>query len=143
MSTKQRGLRPVLRAAGLFATFTLLGACSGAGGETASVRSAVVSGLIASQDGLTQAQVHTFKADVQGTWAMAYDPAAPPGCTAGGLWGAPDGPAITEPACLGYLLVRRKSRWAVAASGIPGTFVPPKDAPKGIGDPSRLLYLAP
>ncbi len=122
----------------------LVGSWGCAGGGTAenpAVRAAVVSGLVAATDGVSREQATTFQGEIQGIWAIAYDPADPPGCQPGGLWGAPEGPAIAANPCFSYLLMRRKNRWAVLSSGIPGTFVPPDNAPKSLGDPSTFVYL--
>lgn len=114
--------------------------CLGLGGNSSSVRTAVVAGLVASGGGgITTHQAATFKADIRNSWAIAYDPADPPGCSPGGLWG----PHLPPRPCTAYVLVRRKNRWAVIGAGQPGAFVPPERSPKNLGDPSRLVYLAP
>ena len=135
-----------LRSLGVALLLLLLAAssCGRSGGESTSVRTAVIAGLVASGGGgITTSQAATFEGDIRSRWAIAYDPADPPGCTPGSLWGAPDGPPIPEQPCGCYVLVRRKSRWAVSASGRPGSLVPPEDAPADLGDPARLIYLAP
>jgi hypothetical protein len=125
-----------------FAAMGLLIGCGGGSqGESSAVRAAVVSGLVAHTDNVSLQQATTFQVEIQGTWAIAYDPADPPGCTAGGLWGAPDGPAIAASPCTAFVLTRRKARWTVLGSGPPGTFDPPKGAPKLLGDPTKLIYL--
>lgn len=119
-------------------------ACLGPRGEVSSIRTAVVAGLVASGGGgITTHQAATFQADIRGSWAIAYDPADPLGCRPGGLWGTRDAPSLSERPCVAYVLVRRKSRWAVIAAGQPGAFVPPERAPEDLGNPSRLVYLAP
>lgn len=121
-----------------------LAGCGLAGGEASSVRTAVIAGLVASGGGgITTHQAATFQGDIRNSWAIAYDPADPPGCTPGGLWGESGTPPIAARPCTAYVLVRRKSRWAVTAAGQPGSFVPPQLAPKDLGEPSRLVYLAP
>jgi len=119
-------------------------ACLRPAGDSSSIRTAVVAGLVASGGGaITTHQAATFQGDIRGYWAIAYDPADPPGCTAGGLWGLKNSPTVPERPCTAYVLIRRKSRWAVTAAGKPGTFVPPELSPKDLGNPSRLVYLAP
>ena len=121
-----------------------LGACFFGSGDSSSVRSSVIAGLVASSGGgVTTHQAATFQSDIRRNWAIAYDPADPPGCTSGGLWGLQDTPAIPEEPCTAYVLIRRKSRWAVTAAGVPGSFVAPELAPKDLGDETRLVYLAP
>lgn len=83
-----------------------------------------------------------FQIDLRNAWAVAFDPASPPGCTPGGLWGSPDAAAIPEHPCTAYVLSRRKGGWSVVAHGLPGTFAPPADAPKDLGSPGRLAWLA-
>ncbi len=100
-----------------------------------------MSGLVASSDGISLQQATTFKGEIHGLWAIVYDLAEPPGCSAGGLWGAPDGPAVPEKPCKAFVLMRRKSRWTVLSSGIPGSFVPPEEAPKALGDTDNLAYM--
>lgn len=110
---------------------------------SSSIRAAIAAGLVASADGPTAAQAQMFRADIRGSWAATYDPADPPGCEPGGLWGAPDGPAIPNSPCAIWVLVRRKNRWMVSSHGLPGRFDPPAGSPKDLGDPGRLVYLAP
>jgi hypothetical protein len=130
---------------GLLGLATLtLSSCLRPGGDSSSVRTAVVAGLVASGGGgISTRQAATFQGDIRGSWAIAYDPADPPGCAAGGLWTLKGAPTVPERPCMAYVLIRRKSRWAVIAAGRPGSFVPPELAPKGLGNPSRLVYLAP
>jgi len=130
---------------GLLALGTIAqAACLSPGGDSSSIRTAVTAGLVASGGGgITTHQVATFQADIRASWAIAYDPADPPGCRPGGLWGGSQDPSIPERPCLAYVLVRRKSRWAVIAAGQPGAFVPPERAPSDLGNPARLVYLAP
>jgi len=123
------------------ALLVLAGCGGGSQAGNASVRAAVVSGLIANIEGVSLEQVTTFQGEILGNWAIAYDPGEPPGCTAGGLWGEPKGPAIADVPCQAYLLVRRKARWTVLSFGIPGAFVPPEDAPEAMGDPDKLVFL--
>lgn len=135
-------MRPCCALFGLLVTAAALAGCSGGGStSSASARAAVASGIVASGGGVGLDQAQTFLCEVQGNWAIAYDPASPPGCSPGGLWGAPDGPPIAENPCDAYLLLRRKNRWALLSSGRPGTFIPPEDAPKRLGDPGGLIYL--
>ncbi len=110
--------------------------------DTAAVRSAVSTGLIAGHAGLTAEQVRTFRADVRGSWAVVYDPGHPLGCEPGGLWGAPDGPALPAAPCTAWVLVRQKNRWVVHSHGQIGDFDPPQGSPKDLGDPASLVYLA-
>jgi hypothetical protein len=118
-------------------------ACLSPGGDSSSVRTAVIAGLVASGGGgITTHQAATFQGDIRSAWAIAYDPADPPGCSPGGLWSTEGGPSLPERPCTAYVLVRRKSRWAVIAAGQPGSFVPPERAPADLGNPSRLVYLA-
>ena len=125
-------------------TVSAVGGCFADPGDSSSVRTAVVAGLVASSGkGVSANQAATFQGDIRGSWAIAYDPADPPGCTPGGLWGLEGTPQIPARACTAYVLIRRKSRWAVTAVGTPGSFVAPEHAPNILGDPSRLIYLAP
>lgn len=119
----------------------LMGCGGGSSPDPVAVRAAVVSGLVASSDGISLQQATTFKAEIRGLWAIAYDLADPPGCTAGGLWGAPEGPPVAPTPCTAFLLMRRKARWTVLSTGTPGSFVPPEDAPRSLGDPDKLTYL--
>jgi len=112
----------------------------GPGQDAEALRAGVSAGLLASSS-LSLQQVSTFQAHVQNPWAVAYDPADPPGCVPGGVWGEPSGPPIAEAPCKAYVLHRRKSRWALVGSGWPGSFVPPDGAPKSLGAPDDLHYL--
>ena len=119
-------------------------AFSGCGtADSSSIRAAVAAGLVAGPDAPGAAQTRMFKADIRSGWAVAYDPASPPGCEPGGLWGEPDGPALPEAPCTTWVLVRRKNRWMVSAHGRVGSFDPPAESPKDLGDPTRLVYLSP
>jgi hypothetical protein len=115
----------------------------GPGGDGTAVRTAVATGLVASQTNVSLEQAGTFPAHLDGNWAVAYDPAQPPGCVPGGLWDDAGSPAIPESPCRAWVLVRQKNRWAVLSTGIPGAFTPTSDTPKGLGDPNLLVYLAP
>ncbi len=111
-------------------------------GDTSAVRASVATGLVAGHDGLTSEQVRTFTSDVRGGWAAVYDPGDPLGCTPGGLWGAPLGPALPEAPCTAWVLQRQKSRWVIHSHGLIGDFDAPDGSPKDLGDPARLVYLA-
>ena len=109
----------------------------------ASVRSAVALGLIAAEGNrLTMDQVHTFSAHLGDTWAVAYDPAVPAGCTPGGLTNNTPG-GLPERPCFVYVMHRRKSTWELKAKGHPGGLTLPADVPQKLGDRSKLEYLAP
>ena len=83
-------------------------------------------------------QIRTFAADVRAGWAVAYDPADPPGCNPGGLIG---GGAAPSKACTAYLLQRSRTRWEVVSKGIPGSLPIPDGVPEGLGQASRLSWL--
>lgn len=98
-------------------------------------REAIATGLLAGAGGkLSADEIRTFSADVRGRWAVAYDPASPPGCTAGGLWGPPKGPPLPAQPCGAYVLVQEKNRWRLVVHGVPGAFTPPDDAPTSLGE---------
>lgn len=124
----------------VLALSAVLGCGSGPGQDAEAHRASVMSGLLASSS-LSAEQASTFQVHVDNPWAVAYDPADPPGCAPGGGWGAPEGAPIPERPCMAYVLHRRKARWVVLATGWPGTFVPPHNAPKELGAPSALQYL--
>ena len=142
--TPSSGLALATRCLCVAAACLFLGCSAGAGSESAPVRSAVIAGLVATAGGaLTSDQIATFRADIQDPWAVVYDPADPPGCVPGGLWASASSPGIPELPCKAYLMERRKARWTLRASGSPGKLQVPDEAPKELGSPSRLVYLAP
>jgi hypothetical protein len=118
-----------------------LAACGPA--DTSSIRGAIVAGLVAGHDGPSPTQASMFRADIRAGWAIAYDPADPPGCEPGGLWDAPEGSAVPANPCTCWVMVRRKNQWIVSSHGLPGTFAPSQESPKDLGDPDRLVYLSP
>ena len=118
----------------LFAAMVVLIGCDGESRSDHSVRAAIVTGLVAATEGVSLQQATTFQGEIQGSWAIAYDPADPPGCTSGGLWGAPLGPEIAATPCNAFVLMRRKARWTVVGSGSPGTFVPPEAVCQGLSE---------
>lgn len=138
-----------LRTIALPLFFLLLGAsvlssCISSERRESVIRTSVIAGLVASGGGkITVAEATTYRADIQSSWAVAYDPARPPACVPGGLWGDSSGPPTPDRPCNAFVLERRKSRWVVVASGLVGSFVPPSGAPVSLGEPSRLQYLAP
>ena len=123
----------------------LIASCVAACGptDTSSVRGAIVAGLVAGHDGPSPTQARMFRVDIQSGWAVAYDPADPPGCEPGGLWDAPEGAPVPAKPCVCWVLVRRKNQWNISAHGLPGTFAPPRESPKDLGDPDRLVFLSP
>lgn len=122
---------------------SILTAASCTDAARATTREAVATGLLAGSGGSLEAdEIRTFQAEVAGDWAIAYDPVSPPGCTPGGLWGAPSGPALPASPCAAYVLKLEKNRWRLVGSGTPGTFAPPPDAPKGLGEAEKLSFLA-
>ena len=123
---------------------SLLSSCFSSERRESVVRTSVIAGLVASGGGtITVAQATTYKADIRSSWTIAYDPARPPACIPGGLWGDSSGPPTPDRPCNAFVLERRKNRWVVVASGVIGSFVPPSGAPVSLGEPSRLQYLAP
>ena len=104
----------------LVAAGCLAAACPANQAADASVRAAVAQGLIASEGArITLDQVHTFSAHLGDTWAVAYDPAVPAGCTPGGLSSATPGGLPAKP-CYAYVLHRQKNTWKLHAKGYPG-----------------------
>lgn len=85
---------------------------------------------------LSQAQVSTFQAEVRSSWAVAYDPAVPAGCTPGGLQSA-----VGERPCRAYVLERIKTAWKLRAVGVPGSMDLPAGVPGDLGLPENLQYL--
>lgn len=107
-------------------------------GSGVSHESGVMASLAANAN-ITQAEASTYKADVRNGWAVAYDPAEPPGCVPGGL--ASGGPPIAERPCRAYVLERLKMTWKLRAVGFPGSVEVPDGAPGDLGAQERLEYL--
>lgn len=109
-------------------------------GSGPSYASGVMASLAANAN-LSQAQVSTFQADVRSKWAVAYDPAVPPGCTPGGVGDGVSAAAIGDRPCKAFVLERLKTAWMLRAVGTPGQMALPEGLPKDLGDPGRLRYL--
>jgi hypothetical protein len=128
-----------LAIASLLGILLSLGACGESAESRAVVRRSIVAGLLAGSGGALHAdQVATFQLDLRGNWAVAYDPADPPGCSPGGLVGTPDGPPIPERPCSAYILHRRKTRWDLELRGVPGALRVPEGVPEELGSPGAL-----
>ncbi|MCO4768480.1 MAG: hypothetical protein KDA24_00510 [Deltaproteobacteria bacterium] len=100
-----------------------------------------MSASLSANAGLSQAQVSTFHADVRSKWAVAYDPAVPPGCAPGGLGTGTQAPPIAERPCKAFVLERLKTSWLLRAVGTPGQLSLPESTPTDLGHPDRLSYL--
>ena len=125
--------------------FSLVVALVGAGCPVSNQGSGVghaagVIGALGSAANLSADLLSTFQADVRSEWAVAYDPAAPPGCVAGGLRTAAGAAPPVRP-CRAYLLERVNLTWTLRAVGMPGAIEVPRNAPSDLGDPARLGYL--
>jgi len=117
--------------------FSLIGCTPSA--DTGAQRRALIQGLSMGVDGLTLQQIRTFQLDLQGEWAVAFDPADPPGCVPGGLRVVAES---TASPCTAFVLNRNGNRWDVVGHGIPGQFAVPARAPQHLGDADRLAWLA-
>jgi len=131
----RRGTTTILLIAGLG-----LGCAGSNQGSGASYASGVMASL-ATNANLSHAQVSTFQADVRSKWAVAYDPAVPPGCTPGGVGDGVSASAIGERPCKVFVLERLKTAWTLRAVGTPGQVALPEGMPADLGDPRRLRYL--
>lgn len=114
----------------------LLAGCSGANQGSGATHKAGVIAALAAGGGISDAQLSTFQADVRASWAIAYDPAVPAGCTPGGVT-----EAFGERPCHAYLLQRLKTTWKLRAVGAPGSFTTPEGVPADLGAPDKLSYL--
>lgn len=129
---------------GTAATLLALALSLGCGATNQGSGPSYASGVMASlatNANLSQAQVSTFQADVRSRWAVAYDPAVPPGCTPGGLGEGVSASAIGERPCKAFVLERLKTVWKLRAVGTPGQLALPEGVPGDLGDPRRLRYL--
>ncbi len=115
--------------------------CGGANQGSGISYEAGVSASLSLNANLSAAQVSTFPSDVRSGWAVAYDPAVPAGCDAGGLVAGPGHAPIGERPCKAYLLERRKTTWFLRSVGHPGSLEVPGGVPDDLGHPERLKYL--